>query len=190
MDDFENLKQLWNSKNTLDIPNLKQIQTVIKKYQRKKKRNIYLLIALLILCCIVLILVFTFHKPLLWTTTFGEILISIGFILGMILKLSTLKSITKNELKSNKAFLEDLIKVSIKKKPKANWLQIISALLIAIGYGFFIYEEIKENQTELILSYFGITLFSLGMYFIFRPFIKRNSKKKIKKMLEGIENLN
>lgn len=190
MDDFENVKHIWNSKNTLDTPDLEQIQTVIKKYQSKKKRNAFLLTALFISCGILFNLIIIFHNPLLWTTTFGEILILIGFISGMILKLNTLKSITKNELKSNKAFLEDLIKVSIQKKSKVNWLQIISVLLIAIGYGFFIYEEIKENQTELILSYFGIALFSLGMYFIFRPFIKRNSIKKIQKMLEEIEDLN
>jgi len=189
MDDFENVKQLWNSKNTLDTPNLEQIQTVIKKYQSKKKRNAFLLTALFISCGILFILIIIFHNPLLWTTTFGEVLIAIGFILGMILKLNTLKNITKNELKSNKDFLEDLIKLSVQRKSKVNWLQLISVLLLAIGYGFFIYEEIQENQSELILSYLGIILFALGMYFIFRPFVKSKSKKKIQKMIKEIERL-
>ncbi|HVA98460.1 MAG TPA: hypothetical protein VNG53_06160 [Bacteroidia bacterium] len=165
------------------------MQSIIKKYQTKKKRNIVLLTALLILCFIVWILVIIFHKPLLWTTTFGEILIVSGFISGITLKLNSLKNVTKNELKSNKAFLEDLIKVSGQKKAKANWHILFPVLLLAIGYGFFIYEEIKDNQAELILSYFGIALYILVMYFIFRPFIKRNSKNKTKKMLEAIENL-
>ena len=189
MDDFENIKQLWNSKNTLDIPDLEQIQTVIKKYQSKKKRNAFLLTALFVLCGIGFVLIIILHNSLHWTTTLGEILIFIGFILGMILKLNTLKSIAQNELKSNKDFLIDLITVSAQKKSKTNWLQIISALLLAIGYGFFIYKEIKENQIELILSYLGIALFTLGMYFVFRPFVRKISKNKIEKMIEAIQNL-
>ena len=187
MNDFENIKQLWNSNNTVDIPNLEQIQMVIKKYQSKKKQNALLLTILFVLCGFVL--AFIFHKPLSITTTLGEILISIGFILGMILKLNTLKKFTKIELKSNKDFLEDVIKVSAQKKSKTNWLQIITVLLLAIGYGFYIHQEIKDNQTSMILSYLGITLFAFGMYFIFRPYVNRNSKKKIQKMLNEIKSL-
>lgn len=189
MNNFEDIKQLWNSNNTRDLPNLEQMESVIKKYQTKKKRNIFLVIALLISCGVLFTLVFIFHKPLLWTTTFGEILMALGLILGLIIKLNTLKNITRNELKPNKYFLEDLIKTSAQKHSKTNWHIIISVLLIAIGYGFFIYEGIRGNQTELILSYFGIALFTLVMYFIFRPFMKRSSKNKTKKMLEAIEKL-
>ena len=187
MDDFENIKQLWTSKNTSDIPNLEHIQTVIKKYQRKKKRNAFLVTILFASCGIAL--VFIFREPRHWTTTLGKILIIIGFISGMILKLKTLKSITKNELKSNKDFLEDLIKVSAQKKSKINCLQLITVLLLALGYGFYIYQDIKENPTQMILSYLGIILFVFGMYFIFRPFINRKSKKKIQKMLQHIQSL-
>lgn len=189
MDDFEAIKNLWNSENTLDLPNLGQIQSIIKKYQSKKKRNIVLVTAAFILCGISFILVIIFHKPFLWTTTFGATLITLGFISGLIIKLNTLKKATKNELKSNKDFLEDLIKVSVQRKSKANWDLIIPVLLLSIGYGFFIYEDIRDNQTELILSYLGIALFILGMYFIFRPFISKKSKNKTEKMLEAIEEL-
>lgn len=189
MDDFVHIKQLWDSKNNWSIPNVEEIQTIIKDYQTKKKQNTLFLITLFILCGIALVLVIVFHNPLLWTTTFGEVLIAIGFILGMILKLNTLKHVTKNELKSNKDFLEDLIKLSAHRKSKVNWLQLISVLLLAIGYGFFIYEEIIENQSELILSYLGIILFALGLYFIYRPFVKSKSKKKIQKMIKEIERL-
>ncbi|MGA7838288.1 MAG: hypothetical protein WB996_09995 [Ignavibacteriaceae bacterium] len=186
MDEFKDIKRLWNSKNTLGIPNLEQIRIVINNYQRKKKRNAFLLTALFILCGIAFILILLLHKPLLWTTTFGEILISMGFILGMILKLNTLKRIKNIELKPNIDFLEDLIKDSVRNKSKINWHLIITVLLLAIGYGFFIYEEIKDNKFELTLSYLGIAIFTFAMYFVFRPFIKRSSKKKIQKMIDEI----
>jgi 1,4-dihydroxy-2-naphthoate octaprenyltransferase len=187
MNDFEDIKQLWDSNNTLDMPNLEQTQTVIKKYQSKKKQNAFLVTILFILCGIAFVLIIILHNPSLWTTTVGEILILIGFISGIILKLKTLKSISKNELKSNKDFLEDLIKIGIQNKTKLNWHLIISVLLLVIGYGFFIYEKIKENKTELILSYLGIALFTLGMYFIFRPFVRKISNNKVEKMIEAIK---
>lgn len=187
MDNFEDIKQLWNSKNTLDIPNLEHIQNIVKQYQRKRKRNAFLVTSLFVLCGIAFILIIILHKPLHWSTSLGEILISIGFISGLVLKLKSLKNISKNELKSNSDFLKDLIKDINKKKSKANWHLIFSVLLLAIGYGFFIYEDIKDNQLELILSYLGITLFAFGMYFIFRPFMKRKSKKKIQIIIDEIE---
>ena len=189
MDDFDNIKTLWNSSNTPDLPNLEQMGSIIKKYQTKKKRNIFLVIALLILCAVLFTLAFITHKPLFWTTTFGEILMTLGLIFGLIIKLNTLRNITKNELKSNNDFLEDLIKISPQKQAKANWQVIISVLLLAVGYGFFIFHEVRNNQTELILSSFGIALYTLLMYFILRPFIERSSKNKTKKMLEAIEKL-
>ncbi|UII25761.1 hypothetical protein LVD15_21010 [Fulvivirga maritima] len=187
MDNFEDIKRLWNSENTSEIPDVKQIQTIFKKYQNKKKRNAFWLTGLFIACSISFLFIIIFHKPLLWTTTFGEILISLGFLLGIILKLKTLKKISKDELKSNKEYLKDLMKSSSQEKSKANWHLIISVLFLTIGYGFFLYEEFKENQTQLILSYIGITLFTGVIYFIFRPLVKKISKKNIKKVIEAME---
>ena len=182
--DFEDIKQVWNSKNSMDIPNLEHIQVRIKKYQNTKKRNALFITALFILCGIAFILIMLLHKSSLWTTYLGEILIAIGFLSGLILKLKTFKKIIKNELKSNKDFLEDLIKGTYQRKSKANWHLILSVLFLAIGYGFFIYEDIRDKPSELILSYLGIALFVCGMYFIFRPFMRRNSKRKIQKMID------
>ncbi len=179
MDSFENIKQIWSSEKALDLPNSTEIKSAIDTYHSGKKRNIYLLIALLILCLIIFVLVMVFHKPLLWTTTVGEILILIGFILGISLKLKTLKKATQNELKSNKDFLEDL-KKSIRKKSEVNLLQIIALLFISVGYVFFIYETVRNSKTDMLFSYSGITLFVLGVYFISDHFPKANRERNRK----------
>lgn len=189
MDDFKNIKELWNSQNNLLTPNINQIEKIIKDYQIKKKRNVFLVTALFIACGIGFLMIIFLYKSSYWTTIVGEVLISLGFLLGLILKLKSLKKINNNEMKSNKDYLEDLTKVFNRKKPKTNLLQIISVSLLSIGYGFFIYEEIKTNQNELILSFIGILIFSLGMYYFFRPFINRKSKKKIEKLLDAIHQL-
>ncbi len=186
MDSFENIKQIWTSEKALDLPNSKEIKSAIESYHSSKKRNIYLLIAILILCLIIFVFVIVFNKPLLWTTTLGEILISIGFISGISIKLKTLRKTTQNELKSNKDFLEDL-KIAIQKKSEINSLQIIAALFISVGYGFFIYETVRNNKTVMIFSYLGITLFVSGIYFVIRPFAKNISRKKSEKLLKDIE---
>lgn len=189
MNDFEDIKQLWNSNNHSDLPDAEQMGSIIKKYQNKKKRTIFLVIALLILCGVLFTLSFIFHRPLLWTTKFGEVLMASGFIFGLIMALNKLKKVSKDELKSNKDYLENSIEVSIQKKSKANWHILISMLLIAAGYGFYIYENIRDNQSALILSYFGIALYILIIYFIFRPFMKNRSKNTTKEMFEEIEKL-
>lgn len=189
MDDFENIKELWNSNRKLNILDTGQIQTVIKNFQAKKKRNAFLNTIFFIACGVILPLIVIFYKPLLWTTTFGEILIAIGFLSGIALKFRTLRNLTQDELKSNRDFLENLIIKSKQKGSKMNWHLIVSVLFLAVGYGFFIYQEVRDNQFHLILTYSGITLFTLVMFFIFRPFVKRNSENKVQKMLDEIEAL-
>ena len=69
------------------------------------------------------------------------------------------------------------LKISSEKKSKLNNLQLITILLIGIGYGLFIYQDIFQNKNLMILSYLGIFVFLTFMYFIFRPFRKPFPKK-------------
>ena len=189
MDSFETIKQIWTSEKALDLPNSNDIKSALEKYHSSKKRNIYLLIVALVLCLVLFVLVIVFNKSLLWTTTLGEILILIGFVLGISQKLKTLKKTHQNELKSNKDFLEDL-KIAVRKKSKANLLQIIAMFLLSVGYAFYIYEIVRKNNTTMLVSYLGIILFLLGVYFVFRPFTNKKSRKKSAKLLNDIEAFN
>ncbi|WP_027418815.1 hypothetical protein [Crocinitomix catalasitica] len=189
MDDFDDLKQLWNTHDSVDIPNLEQMQTVIAKYQKTKKRNAFLATTLFIFCGLAFIAIILLQKQTFWTTIFGEMMILSGFVSGIILKLNSLKNITNHQLKPNKDYLQDLSNTTHRKMKHASWHLILSVLLLVIGYGFFIYEKLQANQTTLILSYIGIGLFTLGLYFIFRPLVNKISHNKIEKMIKEIEDL-
>lgn len=189
MDDFLKLQDLWNAPNQEDVSNLEQLRGSIKKYQHRKKRNARWVTLLFLLCGLALVPIFIFYKPSAWTTTFGEVLMVLGFGSGLVLKLKSLQKIAQAELQTNKAFLQDLLKTVDPKQQKFNWHLVISVLLLATGYAFFIYESLKGNLVHLILCDIGIAIFTLGLYFVFRPFVKKISKSKAEKLLKEIHDL-
>ncbi|RFC54274.1 hypothetical protein [Brumimicrobium aurantiacum] len=187
MDDFDVMKKVWNSNSNSDVSTPTQIHSAIKKFKQKKKRNAFWVTASFILCALAFIVVLILLRPMEWTTIIGVISILIAFILGIFQKLKSLKSITKTELKSNKEFLEQMVDSA--QFTKTNWLQIFTILLFAVGYALFIYEGIKDSFIEMCLSYLGIILFSVFMYFVFRPYMRTVSQHKVKKMTEIIQDL-
>jgi divalent metal cation (Fe/Co/Zn/Cd) transporter len=191
MDSFESLKEIWLSEKACKLMDSNDINKEITEFQSKKKRNVYLLFLSSVFLLLIFILIIIFYKHNLWTTTLGEILILISVFLVLFLKLKTLKTlkkVNKNELKSNQDFLENL-KISVKKKSKINRLQIFTLFLLTFGYGFFIYEQVYDSQILMLVCYIILILFVAGMYFIFKPFTEKLSRKKSERLLKNINKL-
>jgi small-conductance mechanosensitive channel len=188
MDSFESLKEIWLSDKACKLMDSNDINKEITEFQSKKKRNVYLLFLSSVFLLLIFILIIIFYKHNLWTTTLGEILILISVFLVLFLKLKTLKKVNKNELKSNQDFLENL-KISVKKKSKINRLQIFTLFLLTFGYGFFIYEQVYDSQILMLVCYIILILFVAGMYFIFKPFTEKLSRKKSERLLKNINKL-
>jgi small-conductance mechanosensitive channel len=188
MDSFESLKEIWLSEKACKLMDSNDINKEITEFQSKKKRNVYLLFLSSVFLLLIFILIIIFYKHNLWTTTLGEILILISVFLVLFLKLKTLKKVNKNELKSNQDFLENL-KISVKKKSKINRLQIFTLFLLTFGYGFFIYEQVYDSQILMLVCYIILILFVAGMYFIFKPFTEKLSRKKSERLLKNINKL-
>lgn len=188
MDDFESLKEVWQSQKQPTMPTPDTINAAIKSYQTRKKRNVIMLTlaALLLIPCLLLTFYFTPHVSS--TTVMGEVSMSIGLLLTVILKFRTLKTTTSNEMLTNKAFLQKL-KNSVDTRSKINDMQICAVALICIGYALYIYDSIKGNPFVVFGSYTAIAGFGVMMYTIFRPFAERKAHQNSEVLLRKISEI-
>lgn len=187
MDELENLKLIWKTEKTNALPNSEVAKSLIKKYQSAKKRNLFLLIALAFSCLIIFIWTIVFKIPSPWTTILGEVLIFLGLIITLLLKMHSLKNATKNEQKTNRQFLEDL-KNSTGNRSQINLMQRTGVFMLSVGFGFYIYETVCNDPTKLVLTYLGIVLYVIFIYFVFRPLARKGTDQRINRLLEKIEN--
>lgn len=188
MDSFESLKDIWLTKNTAVLPDPEAMEIAIKKYKNSKKRNVTLLaIAAILLVPAFFIIIFAMPMDV-WTTVLGEVLISAGLLMTLFLKLKTLKKTSTYEALSNDEFLKK-IKSATAAKSKTNVVQLLAMNAIYFGYSFFIYDSLKNDCKLMVITYILITLFSLSMYFIFRPLSQKKSKEKAEKLLKNISEL-
>lgn len=188
MKDFKKLQDIWMTEKNFNPNEEKEVINLILQYQKSKKRNIRWLIFATILLFPVFIAVTCYGSNLHWSRIAGEVLIFIGLFLTLILKIKSLKKTNDNELLPNDEFINSL-KKSLSKSNQINMLQISALVVIGLGYGFFIYQDIAHNQTIMILSCLAILLFMNTMYFKFRPFAEAVSQKKSAKLLEKIKEI-
>ncbi|MEZ5026721.1 MAG: hypothetical protein R2739_09090 [Chitinophagales bacterium] len=187
MDELENIKLIWKTEKANALPNSEVVKSLIKKYQSAKKRNLFLLIALALACLIIFIWTIAFQTPSPWTTILGEVLIFLGLIITLSLKILSLKNATKNEQKTNRQFLEDL-KKSTGNQSQIKLIQRAGVLMLSVGFGFYIYKIVSNDLTKLVLTYAGIVLYVIFIYFVFRPLVMKKTEQRINRLLEKIDN--
>lgn len=185
MNTFEEIKELWLSEQEV-IPHSDEIIQLVKKYQNRKKRMIYFMIFILILLVLILCYVFSFQNWKLWTTPLGEIIIVCAFLLTISIKMRLLKKEKLNYLKSNKEYLEEMKNI-VSGRRKVGRTVFFTFILFGSGYGIFIFESVYPDIRMMLMTYLGILLYMLFMYFVFRLIINKYQNKQIEKLFKNID---
>ncbi|WP_312509447.1 hypothetical protein [Chryseobacterium culicis] len=188
MDDFEKIKDIWSSEKSIHLPDSEEIKSNIQQYKSSKRRNMYLLAVAAFLCLATIIVVIISCKADHYTKVVGEVLIFLGILIVLFIKVRSLKKSNISELTSNKVFLDNL-KNSTLRKSKTSALHMVAFVLIGAGYAFYMYMYVLDNKLLMIFSYSALVIFLLFMYFIFRPFTERISRRKVKRLIDTIEGI-
>ncbi|MFZ4927834.1 hypothetical protein [Chryseobacterium sp. Mn2064] len=189
MDDFEKIKEIWLSERNVLLPDSEEIKSSVKRYKSSKKRNMYLLAAAAVLIWVIIICVIVFGKADHYTRIIGEVFIFLGISIMVFIKIRSLNKVNTTEFATNQDFLNHLKKSTLKES-KVNGFQMSAFVLMGGGYAFYIYKDVSDNDLLMIFSYSALIIFLLLMYFVFRPFAERASKKKIKRLLDNIDMIN
>lgn len=187
MDNFDEIKNIWQTHRTERLPSISNINNAIKGYQATKKKNIIYLIFLAIICLFAMIWVVVDYQSNLWTTRIGEALFILMSIYLFYSKLMSLKRSKQEELLSAKNYLDDLKEKT--KKEAINESQPILFIILSFAFFFYVYEMLAANKTQLIAGYCILFFFLVFMWFVYRPIKIKRQQTKIKDLLNKIDSI-
>ncbi|MCB0593673.1 MAG: hypothetical protein H6557_26090 [Lewinellaceae bacterium] len=187
MDNFDEIKNIWQTHRTERLPSISNINNAIKGYQATKKKNIIYIIFLAIICLFAMIWVVVDYQSNLWTTRIGEALFILMSIYLFYSKLMSLKRSKQEELLSAKNYLDDLKEKT--KKEAINESQPILFIILSFAFFFYVYEMLAANKTQLIAGYCILFFFLVFMWFVYRPIKIKRQQTKIKDLLNKIDSI-
>lgn len=187
MENFDNIKNIWNSEKAENIPQLTEINNEMLKYKAKTKQSLHFWFYLLLLSAVTMFCVLVFNETEMISTIAGEmmIMLTIIYVIFNYIKLIIQKRV--NDFINNKDYLnllkqERINDLSLKKKS-----QITSFLLLFLSYGLFCYEIFSKSTKTLIIGYSIFIVIMAVLWFVYKPYWDKKRKKSNEILINKVE---
>ncbi len=189
MDSFEDLKQLWLSEKTTNLPDFAQMRKMIAAEKNRHRRRIWFSVAAAVVLLILMIALVVFSEAKLLSTFFGEALMFAAIFILLTSRINSLRRAFRMENISNREFIEKL-KFDIKRLTN-DWNAVQKAGFICLGSGYllFLYESVYQNRQAMMIGYSLAIIMLAAAWFFLRPFANRRKLEKKELLLKQIENL-
>ncbi|GAA4092497.1 hypothetical protein [Mucilaginibacter panaciglaebae] len=189
MDNLDDLKAIWHTAKTDNLPSSKEMIKLVKGFRGQKLRKKWLVIILsLALSCLIIIALFIGQFKLV-TTFIGGGLMAASALLLAATNVRSLKRFYRLDDCSNLEFLAFIEQTRQNQIYYYKKTMVMILLLCSIGWGLYLYEPVRQHTLWLIATYTGAAIYLAIMWFIVRPrTFKRNAEKLnvITRRLESI----
>lgn len=189
MENFNDIKTLWQTDRNIKLPQIEEIKGVLRKFnQNRKQKNLFSVI-LLVCCSIILLLLVCFATFKMWTTYFGIALWIGAAFYSIHLKIRIQNKFSGLETLSNNSFLIALEKEENQTCVGKSKNQALLFTIWAIGFFFYIYEPTSKNIYSLLIGYGSLIVFAIAVWVIYIPLMTKRYQKNIQKTITHINNL-
>ncbi|MDB5124354.1 MAG: hypothetical protein JWP94_2483 [Mucilaginibacter sp.] len=187
MDNLIDLKKIWHSAGTDDLPSPEEVMQAAKKFRNQKlRKKAALILAAFLLVCVELWVVFVYKSTML-TTRIGEAFIVIA---GTILLLTNANSIGRfyrfNDF-SNKEFLAFLEQTRLNQIYYYKKTQVTAFVFCSIGLLLYPFEMLYTSPVLFFAVYAFIILYLCVLGFIVRPRVFRKQAAKLNDTIKKLE---
>lgn len=190
MDNLNELKAIWQTADTSDLPQAQEIKTISKSYQQKTLVKKAWIAVLTLLCSAVFVLSMFFYKPAFLSTRLGQLFILIAMFILLWSNLKSLNRIYKIRNCSNQEFINYLREVQLNRIIYYKKTQVLGTAFNAVGLLLYLYEMVYKNAYLAIILYSLTVIALLSGLFYFRPRAYQRRKAKFDPFLNHIEKLN
>jgi DMSO/TMAO reductase YedYZ heme-binding membrane subunit len=189
MDNFEDLKQIWLSQKTADLPSVGEMRKLISVEKNRNRRKISFSIAAIVVLLVFMALIMFFSEAKLLSTLLGEALMLAAIFILLTSRINSLRRAFRNENISNREFIEKLKSDIERLTNDWNTVQKTGFAFIGAGYMLFLYESVYQNTRAMIIGYSITVIFLSAAWFFLRPLANRRKLEKKELLLEKTENL-
>jgi hypothetical protein len=190
MDNLNELKAIWQTAKTDELPTTAEMVNLAKKFRYQKLRNKVLSITVGV-GAIALMLFFFFSKPVLAPSTIaGMIFTVIACVILIYTNARSMKRFIDLRDCNNKEFIRFLEQTHRNQLYYYKYTQVIGLLFSTLGLLLFLYEFVQKSTTLSAVFYTIAVGWTIFICFYLRP---RNFKKqsaRLNNMLESLKRIN
>ncbi len=190
MDNLNELKAIWQTADTSDLPQAKEIKAISKNYQQKTLVKKAWLAVVTLLCSAVFVVSIFFYQPALISTRLGQFFILIALAILIWSNFKSLSRIYKIRNCSNQEFLKYLREVQLNRIIYYKRTQVLGMFFYSTGLLLYLYELVYRNTFWAIGLYTLTIIFLLFSWLYVRPKAYQKRKEKFEPLLNHLEKLN
>jgi len=186
MDNLNELKAIWLTAKTDDLPGSKEMLRIVKKFrnERLRRKLLIILIALISLGMIVTTIVVV--RSTMMTTVLGEIFTILACLILIFTNARSMKRFIELKDCSNKEFIEFLEQTRRNQLYYYKKTQVAGMVLSSAGLFLYLYEQVYRNLLWSVIIYSIVVIWTLFLWLYMRP---RNFKKQGAKLDATMEKL-
>ena len=190
MDNLNDLKAIWQTADTSNLPQAAEIKAISKTYQQKNLVKKAWLAGLTVFCSVLFLVSMFFNPSAFLSTRIGELFIVIALAILIWSNFKSLKRIYKIRNCSNQEFLIYLKEVQRNRIIYYKRTQVAGMAFYSAGLLLYLYQLVYKNTYAVILLY-ALTILALAVFwFYIRPKAYQKRKNKFEPFLKHIEKLN
>jgi hypothetical protein len=189
MENSSELKAIWLTAKTDNLPDSAEMMRVIRRYRVKKLAKLTALTVIALLLIAVMVRVVFVYKSTLLSTRIGEGLMMLAGLILVVTQVRTFLRFYNAKDYSNKEFIRFLEYTREQKTRYFKKTQVIAMSVCSAGLMFYIFEPVYPNLLYCAVAYSLLTAYILVMVFIIRPRTFRRYDKKLKNEILHFEAL-
>lgn len=189
MDNFDELKTLWQSANTDALPQAGEVQRMAKKFRNERLRKKVMIIALaIVLMAVMIAVMFNYHSIML-STRLGELSTIAACILLAATNLKSLKRFVNFSDSSNKEFIVFLEQTRMNQLRYYKRTQVIGMILASAGLLLYAFEFLHTGTNMMLVVYAFIVIWILFLWLYIRPRNFHKQTNKLNNMLDTLHHI-
>jgi hypothetical protein len=186
MDNLNDLKAIWLTAKTDDLPGSKEMLRIVKKFrnERLRKKLLSIFVALVVIAMMVVTIIIV--RSTMITTILGEAFTIIAAGILIFTNTRSMKRFIDLKDCNNKEFIEFLEQTRRNQVFYYKKTQVAGMLLSTVGLFLYLYEQVYRSLIATITIYSITIMWTLFLWLYIRP---RNFKRQAIKLNVTMEKL-
>lgn len=189
MDNLNELKAIWQTAGTANLPKSAEVKRQIKTFQTQRVRKKWMVIILSLLLAVLISGVTLFSGAKMPTTLLGGLLIAAACVLLAINNLRSLKRFNQLDDCSNRDFLAFIEQTRLNQRHYYQKTQVVIMSVCSVGLLFYLYEPATRHPLWTAALYVGTSVYMLLIWFVVRPRVFARNAAKLDRMRQHAEKL-
>ena len=186
MDNLNDLKAIWLTAKTDDLPGSKEMLRIVKKFRNERLRKKLLIIFVALFAIAMMVVTIFVVRSTMITTILGEVLTIMAALILIFTNTKSMKRFIDLKDCSNKEFIDFLEQTRRNQIYYYKKTQVAGMALSSTGLFLYIYEQVYRSLLATVIFYSIITIWTLFLWLYLRP---RNFKKQAVKLNATMEKL-